>query len=51
LGIEVRVILNRLATNVAHQSTTSAGHFVTSIFLYKLLSTLPTGSGIDKTGK
>jgi hypothetical protein len=49
-AIEVAVILNRFATNVAHHSTTSAPHFVASIFLYKFFPTIPTGSGIDKQG-
>jgi hypothetical protein len=50
LATEVRIILNRLTTNVAHHGTTGAYHFVTSIFLYKFLPTLPTGSEIHKIG-
>jgi len=48
LAIEVGIVFNRLATNVAHLSTTSAHHFVASIFLYKFFPTLPTGSVTDK---
>jgi hypothetical protein len=50
LAIEVGIILNRLTTNVAHDGTTGACHFVTSIFLYEFLPTLPTGSEIHKIG-
>jgi hypothetical protein len=47
---EVKIILNRLTTNVAHHGTTGAYHFVTAIFLYEFLPTLPTGPEIDKIG-
>jgi hypothetical protein len=51
LAIEVGIVFNRLATNIAHQSTTRALHFVATIFLYKFFPTLPTGSVTDKIEK
>jgi hypothetical protein len=51
LAIEVEIVFNRLAANVAHFSTTNTLHFVASIFLYKFFPTLPTGSVRDKIEK
>jgi uncharacterized protein (DUF2267 family) len=45
---EVRVILDRLTTDVAHHGSTGAHHFVTAILFYEFLLTLPTGSEIHK---